>query len=72
VWKGADAREIKGKDWKNSGRKYRVSNSREEGEQPSLSITEEQRQKASSVVVSARGWLVVNPFGIAEPTVGWK
>ena len=23
-------------------------------------------------MVSARGWLVVNPLGVDEPTVGWK
>ena len=23
-------------------------------------------------MVSARGWLVVNPVGVATPTVGWK
>jgi hypothetical protein len=25
-----------------------------------------------SIVVSARGWLVVNPMGFAKPMVGWK
>jgi hypothetical protein len=40
---------IAGKDQKNSGTKYKVSDS-------GLS----------------RGWLVVNPFGVTEPTVGWK
>jgi hypothetical protein len=28
--------------------------------------------QSHSIVVSARGWLVVNPLGVAEPTVGWK
>jgi hypothetical protein len=28
--------------------------------------------QSQSIVVSARGWLVVNPLGVAEPTVGWK
>ena len=28
--------------------------------------------QSRSIVVSARGWLVVNPLGVAEPTVGWK
>jgi hypothetical protein len=28
--------------------------------------------QSCSIVVSAWEWLVVNPFGVAEPTVGWK
>ena len=28
--------------------------------------------QSHSIVVQAQGWLVVNPFRIAEPTVGWK
>jgi hypothetical protein len=39
----------------------RVSDSREEGLQPSLLVTGRQRDAVSSIVVSARGWLVVNP-----------
>ena len=51
----------------------RVSDSREEGLQPSLLVTGKQRETQSqSIVVSARGWLVVNPLGVPEPTVGWK
>jgi hypothetical protein len=30
------------------------------------------RRKYQDIVVSARGWLVVNPFGVATPTVGRK
>jgi hypothetical protein len=30
------------------------------------------RRKSQDIVVSARGWLVVNPVGVATPTVGWK
>ena len=28
--------------------------------------------QSRSIVVSARGWPVVNPLGVAEPTVGWQ
>ena len=28
--------------------------------------------QSHSIVVSALGWLVVNPVGVATPTVGWK
>ena len=31
-----------------------------------------ERRKSQNIVVSARGWLVVNPFGVATPTVGRK
>jgi hypothetical protein len=30
------------------------------------------RRESQNIVVSARGWLVVNPVGVAMPTVGWK
>ena len=30
------------------------------------------RRKSQNIVVSAPGWLVVNPVGVATPTVGWK
>jgi hypothetical protein len=51
----------------------RVSDSREEGLQPSLLVTGRQKKTQShSIVVSAWGWLVVNPLGVVEPIVGWK
>ena len=28
--------------------------------------------QSQSIMVSAQGWLVVNPLGVTEPTVGWK
>jgi hypothetical protein len=31
-----------------------------------------ERRRSQDIVVSARGWLVVNPVGVATPTVGWK
>jgi hypothetical protein len=31
-----------------------------------------ERHRSQGIVVSARGWLVVNPVGVATPTVGWK
>jgi hypothetical protein len=31
-----------------------------------------ERHRSQDIVVSARGWLVVNPVGVATPTVGWK
>ena len=31
-----------------------------------------ERRRSQEIVVSTRGWLVVNPFGVATPTVGWK
>ena len=31
-----------------------------------------ERRKSQDIVVSARGWLVVNPVGVATPTVGWN
>ena len=31
-----------------------------------------ERRRSQDVMVSARGWLVVNPVGVATPTVGWK
>jgi hypothetical protein len=31
-----------------------------------------ERRRSREIVVSARGWLVVNPFGVATPTVGRK
>jgi hypothetical protein len=37
----------------------------------SWSLADRETQ-SQSIVVSARGWLVVNPLGVAEPTVGWK
>jgi hypothetical protein len=30
------------------------------------------RRRSQNIVVSARGWLVVNPSGVATPMVGWK
>jgi hypothetical protein len=30
------------------------------------------KRRSQNIVVSARGWLVVNPLGVAMPTVGWK
>jgi hypothetical protein len=30
------------------------------------------RRKSQNIVVSARGWLAVDPFGVATPTVGRK
>ena len=37
----------------------------------SWSLADRETQ-SQSIVVSSRGWLVVNPLGIDEPTVGWK
>ena len=51
----------------------RVSDRREEGIAtfaPGHWQTE--RRRSHDIVVSARGWLVVNPVGVATPTVGWK
>ena len=31
-----------------------------------------ERCRSQDIVVSARGWLVVNPLGVATPTVGWR
>ena len=31
-----------------------------------------ERRRSREIVVSTRGWLVVNPFGVSTPTVGWK
>ena len=28
--------------------------------------------QSHNIVVSARGWLVVDPLGVTKPTVGWK
>jgi hypothetical protein len=28
--------------------------------------------QSPNIVVSAQGWLLVNPLGVVEPTVGWK
>jgi hypothetical protein len=51
----------------------RVSDRREGGLQPSLlGHWQAERRKSQDIVVSARGWLVVNPFGVATPMVGWK
>jgi hypothetical protein len=50
----------------------RGSDSREEGLQPSLLVTGKTKTQSHSIVVSAPGWLVVNPLGVAKPTVGWK
>jgi hypothetical protein len=30
------------------------------------------RRKSRDIVVSARGWLLVNLVGVTTPTVGWK
>ena len=65
-WRGADARgtlELL----------RRVSDRRQEGIAtfaPGHWQTE--RCRSREIVVSARGWLVVNPFGVATPTVGRK
>ena len=51
----------------------RVSDRREEGIAtftPGHWQTE--RRRSQDIVVSARGWLVVNPLGVTTPTVGWK
>jgi hypothetical protein len=51
----------------------RVSDRREEGIAtfaPGHWQTE--RHRSQDIVVSARGWLVVNPLGVTTPTVGWK
>ena len=31
-----------------------------------------ERRRPHDIVVSARGWLVVNPLGVTMPMVGWK
>jgi hypothetical protein len=57
----------------NSGVLCRVSDRREEGIAtftPGHWQTE--RRRSQDIVVSARGWLVVNPLGVTTPTVGWK
>jgi hypothetical protein len=33
---------------------------------------EDRETQSQNIVVSAQGWLVVNPLGVIEPTVGWK
>jgi hypothetical protein len=51
----------------------RVSGRREEGIAtftPGHWQTE--RRRSLDIVVSAWGWLVVNPLGVTTPTVGWK
>ena len=51
----------------------RVSDRREEGIAtfaPGHWQTE--RRRSPDIVVSARGWLVVNPLGVTTPMVGWK
>jgi hypothetical protein len=51
----------------------RVSDRREEGIAtfaPGHWQTE--RRRSQDIVVSARGWLVLNPLGVTTPTVGWK
>jgi hypothetical protein len=51
----------------------RVSDRREGGLQPSLpGHWQTERRRSQEIVVLAQGWLVVNPFGVATPTVGWK
>jgi hypothetical protein len=37
----------------------------------SWSLADRETQ-SQSIMVLARGWLVVNPLGVATPTVGWK
>jgi hypothetical protein len=32
----------------------------------------DREMQSQGIVVSARGWLVVNPLGVATPMVGWK
>ena len=38
----------------------------------SWALADRERRKSQDIVVSARGWLVVNLVGVATPTVGWK
>ena len=37
----------------------------------SWSLVDRETQ-SQSIVVLAQGWIVVNPFRVVEPTVGWK
>jgi hypothetical protein len=66
------AEAISGGDARGTMALRRVGDSREEGLQPSLLVTANREMQSQSIVVSARGWLVVNPLGVATPTVGWK
>jgi hypothetical protein len=51
----------------------RVSDRREEGIATfTLGHWQIERCRSQDIVVSARGWLVVNPVGFATPAVGWK
>jgi len=65
-WKGADARGTLAiftqSEWSQRGRIATFA--------PGHWQTE--RRRSQDIVVSARGWLVVNPVGVATPTVGWK
>ena len=57
----------------NSGVLCRVSDRREEGIATfALGHWQTERRRLQDIVVSARGWLVVNPVGVAMPTVEWK
>jgi hypothetical protein len=38
----------------------------------SWALADRERRRSQDIVVSARGWLVVNPLGVTTPTVGWK
>jgi hypothetical protein len=68
------AKEIEGGGHEgNSGVLYRVTDRREEGIAtfaPGHWQTE--RRRSQDIVVSTRGWLVVNQLGVTTPTVGWK
>ena len=51
----------------------RVSDHRDEGIVTfTLGHWQTGRRRSQNIVVSARGWLVVNPLGVTTPTVGWK
>ena len=64
--KGADARG-------NLAVLCRVSDRREEGDETfAPGHRQTQRRRSQDIVVSARGWLVVNPLGVTTPMVGWK
>jgi hypothetical protein len=69
----AEAIEGGGREGKTLAVLCRVSDRREEGIAtfaPGHWQTE--RRRSQDIVVSARGWLVVNPLGVTTPTVGWK
>jgi hypothetical protein len=69
----AEAIEMGGREGNSVFFLCRVSDRREEGIAtfaPGHWRTE--RCRSQDIVVSARGWLVVNPLGVTTPTVGWK